>query len=373
MSDPRPPTTGPRPLTPGPRPPIKVLVVDDSPTIREYLTYIINSDPGLRVIGQAVDGEEALKLTRRERPDVITMDINMPKMNGLEATRKIMEEIPTPIVIVTASWDVRDVKTTFLAMEAGALAALGRPAGINSPDYEENVQEITRTLKLLSEVKVVKRWPKKAIKTVSALKVEAEPDLIPDEIKLIAIGASTGGPIAIQTILSKLSHRLTAPTLIVQHISPGFIQGLADWLAASSKSPVHIASHGETILEGHVYLAPDGLNMGVAKSGRITLSQDEAMNNMRPSVSYLFRSVAEIYGKQAIGVLLTGMGKDGAQELKMMKGKGAVTIAQDKESSVVFGMPGEAVALQAAVFVLPPEEIAKTLHRLTGETKGKGA
>ncbi len=341
-------------------------MVDDSPTVREYLTYIINSDPGLCVIGQAVNGEEALKLTRRERPDVITMDINMPKMNGLEATRKIMEEIPTPIVIITASWDVRDVKTTFLTMEAGALAALERPVGINSPNYEKNVQEITRTLKLLSEIKVVKRWPKKAIKTVSALKVGAGPDWIPDEIKLIAIGASTGGPIAIQTILSKLPNRLTAPILIVQHIAAGFIQGLADWLAASSKSPVHIASHGETILEGHIYIAPDGFNMGIAKSGRITLSQDEAMNNMRPSASYLFRSVAEIYGKQAIGVLLTGMGKDGAQELKVMKEKGAITIAQDKESSVVFGMPGEAVNLQAAVFVLPPEEIAKTLHRLTG-------
>jgi len=345
---------------------IKVLVVDDSPTAREYLTFIINSDPGLKVIGTAGDGEKALELARLEKPDVITMDINMPKVNGLEATRRIMEEIPTPIVIVTASWDVKDVKTTFLAMEAGALAALERPAGMNSPGYKKNVKEMIQTIKLVSEVKVVKRWPKKPIKKISPVKWETKPDLSGDEIQLIAIGASTGGPMAIRTILSNLSSQLTIPILIVQHIAPGFIQGFADWLAGSSKFPVHIASNGETILIGHNYIAPDGFNMGVAKGGRITLSQDEAVNNLRPSVSYLFRSVAEVYGKQAIGVLLTGMGKDGARELKMMKEKGAVTIAQDKESSIVFGMPGEAVNLEAAVFVLSPEEIAKKLERFAG-------
>lgn len=364
MTDPRPPAAGPRPL-------IRVLIVDDSPTAREYLTYIIDSDPDLKVIGTAANGEEALELARREKPDIITMDINMPKMNGLEATRRIMEEIPTPIIIVTASWDVREVNTTFLAMEAGALTALERPAGINDPNYEKNVKELILTIKLLSEVKVVKRWPhRKQVKDIPVVKLEKELKAEAIEVKIIAIGASTGGPLAIQTILSRLHKKFTTPILIVQHMSPGFVKGFADWLTNSSNFLVHIASHDEYPLPGHVYVAPDGFHMGVALNGRIFLSNDEADNNLRPSASFLFRSVADVYGKNSIGVLLTGMGKDGAWELKMMKDKGAITIAQDRESSIVFGMPGEAVNLQAARYVLSPEEIARTLERIS-EIRGE--
>lgn len=348
---------------------INVLIVDDSATARQYLTHIINSDPNMRVIGNACDGEEALELARREKPDVITMDINMPKMNGLEATRRIMEEIPTPIIIVTASWDVRDVQTTFLAMEAGALVALERPAGINDPNYEKNVKEFTQTIKLLSEVKVVKRWPKKYIRDVSRAKLVTELKKDTAEVKLIAIGASTGGPLVIHTILSRLPKEFTAPILIVQHMLPGFVQGFVDWLTQASNYIVRVASHGEYPTPGHAYVAPDRFHMGVEMNGQILLSKDEVENNLRPSVSYLFRSVARAYGKNAIGVLLTGMGKDGAKELKMMKDSGAITIVQDKESSIVYGMPGEAVNINAATYILSPEEILKTLQKLVNKTK----
>jgi two-component system chemotaxis response regulator CheB len=162
----------------------------------------------------------------------------------------------------------------------------------------------------------------------------------PAAIRVVAIGASTGGPLVLQTILSGLPQDLPIPVLLVQHMAPGFVQGFAEWLAQSSGFPVHIPTDGEYPLPGHAYVAPDGVHMGVGTAGCIILREDEPENGLRPSVSYLFRGVAQVFGRQAVGVLLTGMGKDGAEELKLMKDGGAVTIAQDKKSSVVHGMPG---------------------------------
>jgi two-component system, chemotaxis family, protein-glutamate methylesterase/glutaminase len=345
---------------------IKVLVVDDSATAREYLTYIINSDPDMQVIGTACNGEEALDFLRHKRPDVITMDINMPKMNGLEATLKIMEDSPMPIIIVTASWDARDIHTTFRAMEAGALVVLERPAGLSDLNYKKNAGELIQNIKLMSEVKVVRRWKRKPAKetfyvqTGGILKTE-------NEIKVVAIGASTGGPVVIYNILSGLPKEFMTPILIVQHMAPGFMLGFVDWLDKASHYIVSIASHGNFLQPGHAYIAPDGFHMGVEMNGRIFLNSDEAENHARPSVSYLFRSVANAYRKNAIGLLLTGMGKDGANELKVMKDKGAITIAQNRETSIVFGMPGEAITLGATDYVLPAEEISKTLYKLVNE------
>jgi two-component system chemotaxis response regulator CheB len=346
---------------------IKVLIADDSATAREYLAYIIDSDPDMQVIGTVRNGEEALEFLRHESPDVITMDINMPKMNGLEATRKIMEEKPIPIVIITASWDVKDVQTTFLAMEAGALMTLERPVGFGDTNYDKDARELIQTIKLMSEVKVVKRWKRKPARDISNVQIDSSFQS-EREIAVVAIGASTGGPLVIHTILSGLSKEFITPILIVQHMALGFMQGFADWLAQASHLMVSIASHGEYLLPGHAYIAPDGFHMGVETNGRILLSKDEAENHLRPSVSYLFRSVARVYGKNAIGLLLTGMGKDGAKELKMMKDLGAITIAQSKETSIVFGMPGEAVNLNATTYVLPTEEIPKALDKLVNDT-----
>jgi len=350
---------------------IKVLIVDDSATAREHLTYVINSDPGMQVIGTARNGEEALKFLRHEKPDVITMDINMPVMNGLEATRRIMEESPVPIVIVTASWDTRDVQTTFLAIEAGALIVLERPSGLSDPNHEKDAGELIRNIKLMSEVKVVQRWKRKPAREISDVQIDS---LLKagTEIKLVAIGASTGGPLVIHNILSGLPKEFVTPILIVQHMAPGFLQGFVDWLARASHFKVSIASHGECMLPGHAYVAPDELHMGVEANGRILLSNDAAETHLRPSVSYLFRSVAHAFEKNAIGLLLTGMGKDGAGELKMMRDKGAITIAQNKETSIVFGMPGEAVKLDAATYILPAEEIPKALHKLVNNANPAG-
>jgi two-component system chemotaxis response regulator CheB len=292
------------------------------------------------------------------------MDIHMPRMNGLDATRRIMETQPTPIVIVSGSSDPKEVATKFHAMEAGALAVIARPRGIGHPECETAARELVQTVKLMSEVKVVRRWPRsrrgRAVPSTPAVEVKAALT----DIQVVAMGASTGGPLILQTILSGLPKDFSVPVLIVQHMASGFVQGFVEWLAQTSGFPVHIAADGEQLLPGHVYVAPDGVHMGVKQGQRIALSQDEPENGLRPSVSYLFRSVANVFGPQAVGVLLTGMGIDGAEELKLMKDQGTVTLVQDKESSVVHGMPGEAIRLDAATYVLSPEKLAAALIRL---------
>jgi len=348
----------------------RVLIVEDSPVAQEFLTHIFGSDPEIRVAGVAENGLEALDFVRQNRPDVITMDIHMPIMDGFEATRKIMETTPTPIVIVSGSVRTKEVASTFRAMEAGALAVILRPPGIGHPDHDAAARELIQTVKLMSEVKVVRRVYRGPRERVFPRPAVFQGPKTGMDIQVAAIGASTGGPPVLQTILSGLPHDLSFPVLMVQHIARGFIEGFAGWLSETSSFPVHIASHGGHPLPGHGYLAPDGFHMGIGVGPAIVLSDQPPENGLRPSVANLFRSVTRVSGPAAVGVLLTGMGRDGAEELKAMKEKGAITIAQDKESSIVHGMPGEAINIDAATYVLPPEGIAELIASLSKKKNG---
>lgn len=349
---------------------IKALVVEDSRVVRDFLVHILSSDPDIRVIGTVANGEEALEAVKREKPDVMTMDIHMPKMGGLEATRRIMETTPVPIVIVSGSGEPKEVATTFRAMEAGALVVLPRPAGMGHPDHQAMAKELVQTVKLMSEVKVVRRWarPQRETAVARAVREPVLPPRVPAEIRLIAIGASTGGPLVLQTILSRLPKDCSVPVVIVQHMVADFIPGFVEWLGQTCSLPIHVATHGEYLQPGHAYMAPGGYQMKVEIGRKLVLSRDEPENGHRPSVSALFRSVAQVFGRHAVGILLTGMGTDGAEELKVMKDQGAMTIAQDKDSSVVHGMPGEAIKLDGASYVLPPEKIAAALTGLVKTT-----
>jgi two-component system chemotaxis response regulator CheB len=341
---------------------IKVLIVEDSRVVAEFITHVLHSDPNIQVVGIASDGTEALEAVQRTKPHVITMDIHMPRMNGFEATRSIMENCPTPIIIVSGSLSMDEVAMNFQAVEAGALAVIARPDGIGHHNHDHSVKELVETVKLMSEVKVVKRWFRSKRLPITAstgvLRTIAPSN---SPIQVVAMGASTGGPLALQTILSGLAKNLPVPVLVVQHMTPGFTQGFVEWLTRSSGFPVQVAVNNESLLPGHVYIAPDNFQMGVSADHRIVLTKDDRENGMCPSVSFLFRSIEAVFGKNAVGVLLTGMGRDGVDELKQLRNAGAITIAQDEESSVIHGMPGQAIKAGAVMHILSLESIAKAL------------
>jgi two-component system chemotaxis response regulator CheB len=343
---------------------IKVLCVDDSPSVLDLLCYILNSDPQIEVIGTALTGKRALTFLENNKPDLICMDLQMPEMDGLEATRIIMETDPVPIIIVSASWSPSEVNDTMKALEAGAITILEKPRGIGHPEHNRMAIELITTVKNLWQVKLVTRRPRLRKSKEGPVLLHPDNKYEKGEIKLVVIGASTGGPPAIHTILSELPKNLNVPVLIVQHIADGFIEGFKKWLAKSTGQKVSVATNRERLLPGQFYLAPNNFQMGVTNSGIINLCDCDPASFICPSASYLFKSVAENYGKNAIGVLLTGMGTDGAVELKMMKDKGAVTIAQDEASSVIYGMPGEAHKIGAAKYDLPPAAIAQIIAQL---------
>ena len=347
---------------------INVLVVDDSATARSEIARILESDADIKVIGSADDGAEAVKMAERMAPDVITMDVLMPNMDGFEATRQILQCHAIPIIIVSSSSRLDHAQKTFQALEAGAVAVLSKPA---SREDDGLAQELIRMVKLMAEVKVVtRRYPRQNGTPLSCSPPSsfAEP-LKDDKICLIAIGASAGGPQAIEAILTLLKKPIPLPILIAQHIASGFVEGLCRWLSEKSGAPVFTATHGQEIHAGRIYLAPDGHHLGVSSDGRCRLSPAKDKLSACPSVAHLFQSVSQAYQHRAIGVLLSGMGKDGAEQLHAMRQQGALTIAQDEQSALIFGMPGEAVKLGGAQYVLSPEAIAMRLDKIMADNE----
>ena len=339
---------------------IRVLVVDDSPTARALLVQILGSDPGIQVVGEACDGVEAVALAQRLRPDVVTMDIQMAGMDGFEATKEIMIETPTPIVVVTGGLDNREVSVSMLALRAGAMCVLQKPPGPGGPGHAREIQQVLETVKAMSQVKVVRHKRPAPRDAARPAPVAARNG----QRRAVAIAASTGGPAILHHLLSTLPADFSAPILVVQHMTAGFTPGLVTHLNASSSLRVKVAEAGDGLVPQTVYLAPDERHLGVSDRDTIALSSAPPVGGFRPSATFLFESVACAFGPGTVAVILSGMGQDGVAGLRAVKEAGGRTVAQDEETSVVFGMPGAAVAAGLADQVLPRDALAAALVKL---------
>ncbi|MDH2432383.1 chemotaxis-specific protein-glutamate methyltransferase CheB [Pokkaliibacter sp. MBI-7] len=339
---------------------LRVLIVEDSLVIRQLLRHVLE-EAGFEVIGEAGNGLEAVEFVSRIQPDVITMDVHMPVMDGYSAARRIMESHPIPIVVVTASSNIGDSVTAMQVLEAGAITVLQKPQGPDHPHFQQDVAELVRTLKIAAEVRLVRRRGSRQADTQTVPVQAAAPLLHP---RMVLIGASTGGPAALKTFLSHLHPQLPWPVLIVQHISPGFLPSLCEWLNLSSAIPVRVAEFGETVQPGHAYLAPDLCHMQVDGQGRVLLSEGDARTMLCPSVAQLFSGALRYLQGQCIAILFSGMGQDGVEEMLQLRQLGALTLAQHPDTVVVNGMPGEAVRRGAASQVLTPEQMAELVLKL---------
>jgi len=338
---------------------IRVIIVDDSPTFRLLVKSILESDPEIQVLGEAINGIEALRICKQYQPDIVTMDIHMPSMDGYATIQSIMSDMPCPIIALTGSVSSRHENTHKKAVQSGALIALSKPKDIQGIDPAAD--RLIEKIKSMSQVKVIRR---KKFKLPE--KISAHQSIPKNAIRLIGIGASTGGPPAIQSILSGLSHNIATPIVIVQHISQGFVQNLAKWLISSTSFNVNLAENNMRMIPGNVYIAQDNHHLAVTREGRLKLFQKGPVDGHQPSATVLFESIAQTYGSSGMGILLTGMGCDGAAGLKKLADKGALTIAQDEASSVVFGMPKKAIDLGAARKILPIHDIAPFVNQLLG-------
>jgi len=352
---------------------VRVLVVDDSATSRLLLVEILRADEEIEVVGQAADGVEALAMVKRLSPDIVTMDVHMPRLDGFAATKRIMVEAPTPILIIT-SVDARALSISLEAVRAGALAVQAKPTDPSAPGFDEEARELVRQVKAMSEVKVVRHHDHEAPAGKPPISSRAGgPEAVAPRSSallhdvpaaVVAIAASTGGPAALHRILTPLSADFPLPILVVQHISRGFGPGLAAWLDKASPIRVKIAEEGETLRPATVYVAGEDRHLCVSPSRRIHLSTVPAVGGFRPSATVLFESVAAAFGKGAVAVILTGMGRDGVDGLRAIRRAGGLTIAESKASAVVYGMPGAAVHDGLADLVLPLHEVCAAVAGL---------
>jgi len=332
---------------------IRVLVADDSSTLRAALVVLLEQDGHLEVAGEARDGMEAVKLAHDLQPDVIAMDVNMPHMDGLRATEAIMADAPSRVLIISAVGEDLEVDLSLRAIAAGALELIAKPRG-GPGELRAWGKHVAASVRLMAEVPVVRRYRK--IPTLHASLGH------PGGIQIVGLVASTGGPPALAQVLKDLPADLGAPILIAQHIAEGFTQGLARWFGSVSKLKVAIAQDGALALPGVAYLAPDGRDLTLDLRGVLKTPRSEGLHS--PSGDRLLHSLAQASGARAAGFVLTGMGDDGAQGLKAMADFGGATFAQDKLTSVVFGMPQAANACGAARAMLPLESIAPAIIEL---------
>ncbi|MBI9045311.1 MAG: chemotaxis-specific protein-glutamate methyltransferase CheB [Anaerolineaceae bacterium] len=352
---------------------IRVLIADDSPTFREWLRYTLKRDPEIVIVGEAVNGSQAIELARKKQPDIITMDIHMPEMDGYEAIAQIMEKHPIPIIVLSSAISKQEISASFKALEAGAIAVLGKPSDLQ--DNSKLEEDILLHIKSLSRVNVVRRRTKKNTTELpkstpikdSAL-IKGLPEIL-EPFELIVMGGSAGGPQAIQSILKDLPHNLSIPILITMHISKGFIESFSDWLSRSTQLQCKVAEHGEIMQAGIVYLAADNAHLLPNSNHILNNSNQAPVDNFKPSITAMFEAAASQFGAHTLGILLTGMGKDGARGLKKIKDAGGYTIAQDKTSSMIFSMPKSAIEMNAAIEICHLDHIAGRILNLLESKK----
>lgn len=340
--------------------PIRVLLVEDSPSQMELLRSYLDATPDLIVVGTAATGQEAVRSTLRLRPHVVAMDIHLPVFDGYEATRRIMQQQPTPIVLFSSSSGDAE-RRAMAALAAGALAVVRKPAPPSDPSSVADRDHLIRTLRLMAGVKVVTHRPPRA----TPLRVQRTEHT---GFELVAVAASTGGPAALQTFLCDLGPQLSAPIVVVQHVAAGFAQALADWLASVVPQPVQLVVEDTALQPGHVYLPGDKLHLVISRPGSVGVVPVCANDRYCPSADRLFLSAAHHYGPRAIGVIMTGMGEDGAQGLAALSAAGGVTFGQDEASCVVYGMPRAAKALGAVRHELPLERLGLSVAALLAPT-----
>ncbi len=353
---------------------IKVLLVDDSPVALKILERILSSAPDIRVVGKAMNGKEGLELTSSLNPDVICTDLHMPVMNGLEFTREIMTRYPRPVLVISVSVQ-EGSENVFRLLEAGAVDVFLKPRGFIESEFEKKALELISKVKVVAGVHVFHRHPKKVgseelgveSKKLSEKGVFTELRTLNSKlnaIRVVAIGASTGGPQILHSLLSVLPANFPLPVVCVQHIGDEFLSGFIEWLSSQCRMKVRIADSGEFPQPGIIYFPQVGSHLRIDNNGRFVVSEEPPYDGHRPSISVMLSSVAGFYGSKVMALLLTGMGRDGAEGMQAVSRAGGITIAQDEESSVVFGMPRAAIELGAAKYVMTPDEMGETLLKL---------
>jgi two-component system chemotaxis response regulator CheB len=347
---------------------LRVLIADDSCTVRKRLVEILENDPSVELVGEADNGKAVIELCLKERPDVITMDMMMPVMSGLAATEFVMAHCPTPILVVSASTNRGELFKIYEALAAGAVDVLEKPLG-SEPD-EVWAQRFLDAIRVVSRIRVITHPRARLSGLIDSPEFIPSRTLAAHACEIVAIGASTGGPGALSTLLRNLPADFGIPVLIVMHINEPFAAAFAGWLDGQTNHTVMTARDGMRTVEaaGRIVLAPGGQHLTV-REGRLRLTRDAERHSCRPSVDVLFESVAAEYGASAAACLLTGMGRDGAAGLLKIRQAGGLTIAQDEATSVVFGMPHQAILLGAAQHILAIDEIGGRLATLQAQTR----
>ena len=348
---------------------IRVMIVEDSRPVREMLEYIIGADARLEVAASVGSAEEALRRLDTVSPDVISMDIRLPGMNGFEATQRIMAEKPTPIVVVSASVESEELKISMNALRAGALSVMEKPVSTHHRDYAALAERLCTQLVIMSEVRVIRQRVRRhlGVQAITPAVPAAPPSplvtAVAGTFHLLGIVASTGGPNALVKLLAGLGGNVPVPIVLVQHITPSFLSGFVSWLAGISPMPVVQATDGVRPKPGQIYVAPADAHL-VVDGNCLRLENSAPVCMQRPSGTVLFRSMARTVGPKVLGVLLTGMGEDGAAGLRAIREAGGYTIAEDETTAVVYGMPAAAVNMGAVCESLPLDEIAPRISQL---------